>query len=39
MHVHRYERWWMTFGLAMLGLFLAIIAFAAFADNINPPTG
>lgn len=39
MHIHRYERWWMTFGLAMLVLFLATILFAAFADNINPPSG
>jgi cytochrome c oxidase subunit 2 len=39
MHMHRYERWWMTFGVAMLLLFLGTIAFAAFADNINPPTG
>ena len=39
MHIHRYERWWMTFGLTMLGLFLCIIFFAAFADNINPPSG
>jgi len=37
--IHRYERWWLTFGMAMLVLFLALIGFAAFADNINPPTG
>jgi cytochrome c oxidase subunit II len=39
MQVHRYERWWMTFGIAMLVVFLSTIAFAAFADNINPPSG
>ena len=39
MHVHRYERWWLTFGIAMLAVFLSLIAFAAFADNINPPSG
>lgn len=39
MHIHRYERWWLTFGVAMLLLFLSIVGFAAFADNINPPTG
>jgi cytochrome c oxidase subunit 2 len=39
MHIHRYERWWIGFGLAMLALFLAVILFAAFADNINPPSG
>lgn len=38
MHIHRYERWWLTFGVAMLALFLATIVFAAVADNINPPT-
>jgi len=38
-HIHRYERWWLTFGVAMLLLFLSIVGFAAFADNINPPTG
>jgi cytochrome c oxidase subunit 2 len=37
--IHRYERWWLTFGIVMLVVFLAIIGFAAFADNINPPTG
>ncbi len=39
MHIHRYEKWWMTFGVAMLVLFLAIIGYAAFEDNINPPSG
>jgi len=39
MHIHRYERWWLTFGLAMLVFFLVLIGFAAFADSINPPTG
>lgn len=39
MHVHRYERWWLTFGISMLVVFLALIAFAAFADNIHPPSG
>lgn len=39
MHVHRYERIWMTFGVAMLFVFLGTILFAAFVDNVNPPTG
>lgn len=39
MHVHKYERWWLTFGTGMLLVFLATIGFAAFADNINPPSG
>jgi cytochrome c oxidase subunit II len=39
MQIHRYERWWMRFGTGMLIVFLALIGFAAFADNINPPSG
>lgn len=39
MHVHRYERWWIGFGLAMLFVFLGFIFTAAIADNINPPSG
>lgn len=39
MHIHKYERWWMAFGLTMLAIFLGVIGFAAFADNINPPSG
>jgi len=37
--IHRYERWWLTFGVSMLAIFLGLIGFAAFADDINPPTG
>ncbi len=39
MHIHKYERWWLTFGVAMLIVFLGVIAFAAVVDNINPPSG
>jgi len=39
MRIHRYERWWMTFGIGMLIVFLAFIGFAALADNIHPPSG
>lgn len=39
MHIHRYERWWMIFGISMLVVFLAILGVAAVADNINPPSG
>jgi cytochrome c oxidase subunit 2 len=38
MHIHRYERWWMTAGIGMLIVFLVIILVAAFADNANPPS-
>jgi cytochrome c oxidase subunit II len=37
-HVHRYERWWLTFGITMLVVFLGLIGFAAFADGVNPPS-
>ncbi|HTU82183.1 MAG TPA: cytochrome c oxidase subunit II [Candidatus Acidoferrales bacterium] len=39
MHIHKYERWWMTFGVGMLIAFLVLLGVAAFADNINPPSG
>lgn len=39
MHIHKYEKWWLGFGLIMLVAFFATIAVAAVADNINPPTG
>jgi cytochrome c oxidase subunit II len=39
MHIHRYERWWMTFGLIILLLFMATIFYAAFAEDFNPPSG
>ena len=38
MQIHRYERWWLTFGLAMLLFFLTLIGVAAVADGINPPS-
>lgn len=39
MHLHKYEKYWMGFGIAMLCAFLGAIAVAAFADNITPPRG
>jgi cytochrome c oxidase subunit 2 len=39
MHIHRFERIWMGFGVAMLAVFLVLLGIAAFADNINPPNG
>jgi cytochrome c oxidase subunit 2 len=38
MHVHRQERIWMTFGLAMLVLFLGVITTAAIVDGFVPPS-
>lgn len=39
MHIHRFEKIWMAFGIAMLAVFLATIVGAAVADGINPPSG
>lgn len=39
MRLHKYERWWMAFGLSMLAVFLFTIGYAAVADNVNPPSG
>lgn len=39
MHIHKYERWWMIFGVAMLIAFLALLAFAAVENSIVPPSG
>jgi cytochrome c oxidase subunit 2 len=37
-HVNRYERIWMGFGVAMLAVFLATITTAAIVDGIVPPS-
>ncbi len=39
MHIHRYERWWLGFGVGMLLVFLVLLAIAAFSSDINPPSG
>ena len=38
MHVHRAERLWLIFGVAMLALFLGVITTAAVVDGIVPPS-
>ena len=38
MHVHRQERLWMAFGLAILVLFAAVITTAAVVDGLVPPS-
>src|ERR1700693_1077170 len=38
MHVHRSEKLWMAFGIAMLVVFLGTITFAAVVDGIVPPS-
>jgi cytochrome c oxidase subunit 2 len=37
-HIHRSERIWLTFGLAMMAVFLATITTAAVVDGIVPPS-
>ncbi|HUY40896.1 MAG TPA: cytochrome c oxidase subunit II [Candidatus Dormibacteraeota bacterium] len=39
MHVHRYERAWMIFGVAMLVVFLVLLAVAAISNDVVPPSG
>src|ERR1022692_3964898 len=38
MHIHRYERIWLTAGLALLAFFLAVVATAAVVDGFVPPS-
>lgn len=38
MHVHRAERIWLTFGVAMLAVFLGVITTAAVVDGLVPPS-
>jgi cytochrome c oxidase subunit 2 len=38
MHIHRYERIWMTAGIAMLAFFIAVVATAAVVDGFVPPS-
>jgi cytochrome c oxidase subunit 2 len=38
MHIHRYERIWLTASLAMLAFFIAVVATAAVVDGFVPPS-
>ncbi|KIL40942.1 cytochrome C oxidase subunit II [Gordoniibacillus kamchatkensis] len=38
MHIHRLEKIWIGFGLAMLLIFLLLTGVAAFAMGISPPS-
>jgi cytochrome c oxidase subunit 2 len=38
MHIHRSEKIWLTFGAAMMALFLAVITTAAVVDGFVPPS-
>ena len=37
-HINRYERIWITFGVAMLAFFLAVIVTSALVDGFIPPS-
>ncbi|MVP00207.1 cytochrome c oxidase subunit II [Paenibacillus lutrae] len=39
MHIHRLEKIWIGFGVAMLVVFLSVIGISAFAMGMDPPTG
>ncbi len=38
MHIHKAERIWMTFGIAMLVVFLSVITASAVVDGFVPPS-
>ncbi|MBP1931650.1 cytochrome c oxidase subunit II [Ammoniphilus resinae] len=39
MHFHRYEKYWLIFGLCTLVVFLTIVGVNAFSGGHQPPTG
>jgi cytochrome c oxidase subunit 2 len=39
MHIHRLEKIWLIFGIAMLIVFLGVLGVGAFAMGMQPPTG
>ncbi|CCQ95728.1 Cytochrome c oxidase subunit 2 [[Clostridium] ultunense Esp] len=39
MHIHRYEKIWLTFGISALVLFLIVLGFTAFAQGHTPAGG
>ena len=36
MHIHKYEKWWLSFGAAMLVAFLVIVGVSAFHNGTHP---
>ncbi|MBU9710424.1 cytochrome c oxidase subunit II [Evansella tamaricis] len=38
MHLHKYEKIWLVFGIGSLALFLAVLGVAAFAFGHQPPS-
>lgn len=39
MHIHRYEKIWLTFGISMLVVFLVVLGIGTFAQGAQPPGG
>lgn len=37
MHLHRYEKIWLLFGVSMLVVFLIVLGVGAFAQGAQPP--
>jgi cytochrome c oxidase subunit II len=38
MHIHRYEKIWLTFGIGMLMVFLVVLGIGTFAQGMQPPS-
>ncbi|EZP76907.1 cytochrome C oxidase subunit II [Parageobacillus genomosp. 1] len=38
MHMHKYEKIWLTFGIGILFAFLTIVGVSAFAEGNQPPS-
>ncbi|RTE11400.1 cytochrome c oxidase subunit II [Paenibacillus whitsoniae] len=38
MHIHKLEKIWLTIGIAMLFVFLAVLGVSAFAMGVKPPS-
>ncbi|AQQ53559.1 cytochrome c oxidase subunit II [Planococcus lenghuensis] len=38
MHIHKYEKWWLTFGITCLVVFLTVLGISAFHAGAHPPS-
>lgn len=38
MHIHKYEKWWLTFGVTCLVVFLTVLGISAFHAGAHPPS-
>lgn len=38
MHLHKYEKIWLSFGILILILFLSIVGITAFTQSMHPPS-